>query len=197
MSDYIFILPDFFSKLSRKSTNFLGKSQFWSHDTFVCVCVCLAHFRCGLSGWDHQCVYSMSAAWGFLTGVKDVFGHAAGWGRGKPGEEPAWICCESYLEHVFKQPVTMSLSKMPAPKITTEVETGSTFCPLAATTSHMNTVNYTTHCRTMHPVMLNTSDSIHHSRQLKICYWISRKPQKKTHPERKGKWLEQFHTAYY
>lgn len=181
MPDFIFILPDVFSKLNRKSTNFFGKSQFWSHDAFVCVC--LAHFRCRLSGWDHQCVYSMSAAWGFLTGVEDVFGHAAGWGRGKPGEEPAWICCESYLEHV-----TMSPSKLPAPQITREVETGSTFWLLAANTSHMNTVNYTTHCHTMHPVMLKTWDSLRHSRQLKMCYWISRKHKTSPHILPKGKW---------
>lgn len=66
-----------------------------------CVCVCLAHFRRRLSGRDHQCVHSVSAAGGFLPGVEDVFGHAAGWRRRKPGEEPAGVRCELHLTSLF------------------------------------------------------------------------------------------------
>ena len=60
-------------------------------------CGCEAHFRCWLPGWDHQCFYSVSAAGGFLPSTEDVLGHAAGWRRREPGEEPARIRCEAYF----------------------------------------------------------------------------------------------------
>lgn len=72
------------------------------------LCGCEAHFRRWLPGWDHQCVYSVSAAGGFLASTEDVLGHAAGWRRGKPGEEPAGICCEAHL-HLLSDSVKYKL----------------------------------------------------------------------------------------
>lgn len=69
-----------------------------------CVCVCLAHFRCRLPGRDHQRVHSLPTAGSFLSGVENIFGHAARRRRRKPGEEPARICCEDYFACLFCQP---------------------------------------------------------------------------------------------
>lgn len=78
--------------------------------------VCVADFRRWLPRWDHQRVHSVSAAGSFLTGVEDVFGHTAGWRWRKPGEESAWICCETFFflftSRVFKQTPCV-FSKMP------------------------------------------------------------------------------------